>query len=44
MTDSALPLTRHPGLRAGVPLGSGAALNESRTLDQVSGDERESVP
>jgi hypothetical protein len=39
MTHAALPITRHPGARAGVPLGSGAALKESGTPDQVRGDE-----
>jgi len=33
------PNTRHPGPRTGVPLGSGAAPEESGTPDQVRGDE-----
>jgi hypothetical protein len=36
---AAFSLTRHPGPRAGVPLGSGAALKESGTPNQVRGDD-----
>jgi hypothetical protein len=43
MTHTALPLTRHPGPRAGVPLGSGAAPEGSGTPDQVRGDEEWAV-
>ena len=39
MTHAAHLLARHPGPRAGVPLGSGAAPKESGTPDQVRGHE-----
>ena len=43
MTHAALPLIRHPGPRAGVPLGSGAARKASGPPDQVRGDEEGGV-